>query len=222
MALAKEYYVRRQKQGAYHYRLRRRGSEVLMAIREFGDNPKLIFDVGTADGLMLEYLSANLNATFIGIDISLELLKANPKRSFTAIQADAMALPFGEETFDSVIATAVVEHVSDGAKFLSECQRVLKEGGLLILTTPHPFFDRIAEVIGHIEKGTHLERYGLKKLESLCLDHGFVVLKAEKFMMSPIGFPYENGIEKILKAIGLDLLLMSQIVVASKRVKVDG
>ena len=218
MTLAREYHARRQRRGAYRYRLKRRTREVLRAIREFGDSqPKLILDVGTADGLMLEYLSASFDATFVGLDVSFELLTTNPNRSFHALQAGALVLPFHEGVFDVVIATAVIEHVQGETRLLSECQRVLRKGGLLILTTPVPFFDHISELIGHTKKGSHLKRYTLDELKSLCLSYGLRILKAKKFMMSPIGFPRENIIEKVLRAIGLGFLLMNQIVIATKR-----
>lgn len=218
MALTREFYTQRQTRRSYRYRLERRAREVLGAIREFADGqPKLILDVGTADGLMLEYLSPALDATLVGLDISFELLTANPDRSFQAAQADALAVPFREGIFDVVITTAVIEHVHDEKRFLCECQRVLKKGGLLVLTTPHPFFDRISELIGHTEKGHHVKTLNLSELKSLCLQSGFRILKAERFMMSPIGFPKENDIERVMRAIGLSLLLMNQLVVASKQ-----
>lgn len=53
--------------------------------------------------------------------------------------------------------------------------------------------------------------------EELCLSCGLRILKAEKFMMSPISFPGENSIEKVLRVIGLGFLLMNQMVIADKR-----
>ena len=191
---------------------------MLTAIREFGDSqPKLILDVGTADGLMLEHLSASFNAIFVGLDTSFELLTANPNRSFHALQANALALPFREGVFDVVIATAIIEHVRDETRLLSECQRVLRKGGLFILTTPDPFFNHISELIGHTKKGTHLKLFTLNELKPLCESCKLRILKAEKFMMSPIGFPGENAIEKVLRVTGLGFLRMNQMVIAAKQ-----
>ena len=193
---------------------------MLRAIREFGGSqPKLILDIGTADGLMLEHLSASLGAIFVGVDISFELLTANSSRSFQPTRADALALPFREGVFDVVIATAVIEHVQDGKKLLCECQRVLRKGGLLILTTPVPFFDRISELIGQQQRDIHLKRFTLDELRQLCSKVGLKTLKAERFMMSPIGFPKEKAIERVMQAIGLGFLLMNQLLVATKEAK---
>jgi ubiquinone/menaquinone biosynthesis C-methylase UbiE len=191
---------------------------VVAAMMEFGDGqPKLVLDIGTADGLMLEHVSTSFDATFVGVDISSDLLTANPNRSFHGLQADALALPLHDGVFDVVIATATIEHVRDEAQLLSECHRVLRRDGLLVLTTPDPFFDRISELVGYAEKGTHLKVFTLSQLRSLCQSSSFRVLKAEKFMMSPIGFPWENGIEKVMRVISLRFLLMNQLVIADKQ-----
>ena len=215
-----KYHQKRKSCRSWRYRLRRRTSEVLRAIREFGDSqPSLILDIGTADGLMLEKLSQNFEAAFVGVDISREILAANPERTFQPVQADALSLPFREGAFGIIIATAIIEHLPDGEKFLGECQRVLRSGGLLILTTPEPFFDRISEVISRQGRGFHYRKFSLRELRLLCLSQGLRVLKAERFMMSPIGFPKENVIERMMRAIGLSFLLMNQMLVATKEGK---
>jgi SAM-dependent methyltransferase len=50
--------------------------------------------------------------------------------------ASALRLPFGAETFDSVLSTEVLEHVPEPKMILSEAARVLKSGGYLVLSTP--------------------------------------------------------------------------------------
>jgi SAM-dependent methyltransferase len=48
----------------------------------------------------------------------------------------AHALPFGDNEFDIVLCTEMLEHVPDPQAVLSEIQRVLRPGGRLIMTTP--------------------------------------------------------------------------------------
>jgi SAM-dependent methyltransferase len=49
---------------------------------------------------------------------------------------DALALPFPDDTFDRIIASEVLEHVSDDQRALDEVFRVLKPGGTLAATVP--------------------------------------------------------------------------------------
>jgi hypothetical protein len=90
---------------------------------------------------------------------------------------------------------------------------------LCIVTTPDPFFEHIATRIGHLEDEQHHKTFNLQELKSLFELHGFNILKAEKFMMSPIGFPCELKIEKIMKSLGLNFLMLNQLVVAQKIMK---
>jgi ubiquinone/menaquinone biosynthesis C-methylase UbiE len=56
-------------------------------------------------------------------------------RSFKFEQMDAQSIPYGDETFDVVIANHMLYHVPDREKALSEIKRVLKDDGCLIATT---------------------------------------------------------------------------------------
>jgi len=49
---------------------------------------------------------------------------------------DGGRLPFRAACFDGVFSTQVLEHVSDPEAFLAECRRVLKPGGMLLLSAP--------------------------------------------------------------------------------------
>ncbi len=50
--------------------------------------------------------------------------------------ADAHSLPFDDGTFDGVVAQAVLEHVLDPHRCVSEILRVLKHGGIVYAETP--------------------------------------------------------------------------------------
>lgn len=216
--LSTDYHIQREIGLATRYRLGRRTDEVIRSIKTNIEKSQLsLLDIGTADGLMLERLNRELNLkTSIGIDFSSELLKFAKNNHSYFIQSDASKLPFKDEFFDVVIACAIIEHVPSADKMIVECNRILKKGGLCIITTPSPFFEHIATMIGHIKEDEHNETFDLKKLRSLLISHEFEILHLEKFMMSPIGFPYEITIEKIIKSIRLQFLLLNQLVAGRK------
>jgi SAM-dependent methyltransferase len=57
-------------------------------------------------------------------------------RSKPDVVCSALDLPFGENEFDTVVSTELLEHVPDPLRAMREMNRVLKPGGHLVLTTP--------------------------------------------------------------------------------------
>ena len=53
------------------------------------------------------------------------------------MQANIPPLPYPDSQFDTVVSFQVIEHIEDDRTFVSECFRVLKPGGRLIVTTPN-------------------------------------------------------------------------------------
>ncbi len=219
-----KYPEKRLKSRGFKYRLRRRTDEVLVAIRTFGaENSKAVLDIGATEGSMLNSLNKNLNVSLsVGVDLSIEGFKLDIGRDIKFLRNDATKLPFKENVFDIVIATAVIEHLPSVNKTLKEIHSVCKKNGICIISTSDPFFDKIATRIGYYGKGSelHIETFTISKLKILLESNGFKILRAEKFMVSPIGFPFEKRIEKIVKKLKLDFLLCNQIIVAQKIVSI--
>ncbi len=81
-------------------------------------------------------------AKVTGIDIGPNLVKINkkltPKCTFKV--ASASKLPFKDNSFDVVLSTEVIEHVDNQKDALKELARVVKKGGILVITTPNKLF----------------------------------------------------------------------------------
>jgi SAM-dependent methyltransferase len=92
-------------------------------------------------------------------------------------QADATAIPFGNEVFDAVFLFDVLEHLDEEAKALGEIRRVLRPGGKLLVTVPAFMFlyglqDEVSE---------HKRRYRRGPLVELLRRAGFQVKYASYF-----------------------------------------
>lgn len=55
------------------------------------------------------------------------------------VVGDAHALPFADASFERILCTEVLEHLVDPPKAIAEMRRVLKPGGILVLTTRFVF-----------------------------------------------------------------------------------
>jgi ubiquinone/menaquinone biosynthesis C-methylase UbiE len=216
--LSQDYHNGRKKNRALRYRLQRRANEVFEGIAKYkGHEIDGLLDLGTADAMMLNMLNCRLSIrTPVGIDFSRELLANGNDSNVGLIQGDAIRLPFKDASFDVVVATAVIEHVPEPSTMVSECLRILRAKGICIMTTPDPFFEHIATRIGHLKDDQHVETFNLYKFKILLEDQGFKILKAYKFMISPIGLPLENEIEDGIRWLGLDGLLQNQAIIAEK------
>ena len=76
--------------------------------------------------------------------VSLDVSETNPIKAYetynneyhAAVVADAKHLPFQDDSFDSIIAAEIMEHLTVPKTFIAEWLRVLKPGGTLIMETP--------------------------------------------------------------------------------------
>lgn len=95
--------------------------------------------------------------------------------------ADGSALPFEDAFFDVVIMLAVFEHLEDATlrRVLKEIRRILRPGGLYVMTTPVKWTERILKVmsqvrlVSHEEIGEHKAQYSSGEIVSLLLETGY-------------------------------------------------
>jgi tocopherol O-methyltransferase len=59
----------------------------------------------------------------------------NPRPAAQFLVADALQMPFADQSFDFVWSLESGEHMPDKSKFLHECYRVLKPGGTFLFVT---------------------------------------------------------------------------------------
>jgi len=93
-----------------------------------------ILDAGCGEG---RFISQDPQA-IIGIDWNPESVEKCKRLGYNVVQGDIRALPFEDETFAGIHYSHVIEHFlpSDVHKILSEFDRVLKNGGILIIRSP--------------------------------------------------------------------------------------
>jgi len=78
-----------------------------------------------------EYISREHNEDIYGLDI----VDCPNMKNFK--KGDAQNMPFDDNFFDTVVAGEVIEHLENPEKFLNEARRVLKDDGIIIITTPN-------------------------------------------------------------------------------------
>jgi SAM-dependent methyltransferase len=85
-----------------------------------------VLDYGCADKPYRRFFGPDVE--FVGAD-----LPGNAEADVAIL--DDGTLPVEDDSFDAVLSTQVLEHVTDPQVYLSECFRVLRPGGRLLLST---------------------------------------------------------------------------------------
>ncbi|HZQ36518.1 MAG TPA: methyltransferase domain-containing protein [Dehalococcoidia bacterium] len=139
--------------------------------RHGGSEPGPILDVGCGTGGMLPHL--NRIAPAIGLDPAPEAAAACRQRGVAFVNASGTEMPFATATFGTVTALDVVEHVPDDVGMLRELYRVLRPGGLLLLTVPAYQFLWSQ----HDEFNHHQRRYRRRTLQRAVRQAGFRIAR---------------------------------------------
>ena len=72
-----------------------------------------------------------------GVDVSAEAVRFCHRRGLLGVrQAPLERLPFGNDHFDLILATDVIEHLDESSRALVELRRVAASGAHLVITVP--------------------------------------------------------------------------------------
>lgn len=94
-----------------------------------------LVDVGTGTGSLLHRF-AGLAHEAVGVEPDAVPLAIARERGLDVLQAPADALPFEDGSVDVVTAIDVLEHLDDDVAAGHEIRRVLRKGGVAVLTVP--------------------------------------------------------------------------------------
>lgn len=102
---------------------------------------KYVLDYGCGSGYGTALLSKSSNR-IIGVDINEEIIDFCtrtynfPNLSFQKINNNSF-LPFVDKSFDVIVTFQVIEHIHKVQEYLFELKRVLKDEGILFISTPN-------------------------------------------------------------------------------------
>ena len=147
-----------------------------------------VLDLGCGEGRHVISAFVAADVTAVGVDLCLNDLKtaqskfadfaepANEAKGFGLSQANALQLPFADNSFDKIICSEVLEHIPDYRSVLKEIERVLKPGGLFCASVPRAWPERICWALSeayHKVEGGHVRIFNASKLRGQIQALGF-------------------------------------------------
>ena len=142
-----------------------------------------VLDVGCGEGRFAAELHA-AGVEVLGGEIAAEPLRRarerHPELDLVLLEQE-QEWDLEDSSFDAVWAGEVIEHVRDTAAWLNQVRRVLRSGGLLLISTPaHTLPRRLALALSaraferHFDpRSDHLRFYTSRSLTELLEDFGF-------------------------------------------------
>jgi 2-polyprenyl-6-hydroxyphenyl methylase/3-demethylubiquinone-9 3-methyltransferase len=92
----------------------------------------VLVDLACGGGLMAPH-AQRLGYRHVGIDLNLTALQAAREHGVLPVRASVLAVPLGDGCADVVVAGEILEHVEDDVAVLSECARLLRPGGTVVI-----------------------------------------------------------------------------------------
>jgi SAM-dependent methyltransferase len=105
-----------------------------------------ILDIGAGEGSTSFLLSKKNLVT--SLEPKLErILKIQKSEMIYPVMADSFAFPFTHSSFDIIILQDVIEHLQISQRFIDELKSILKDNGIIYLSTPNRYsiFNIIAD-----------------------------------------------------------------------------
>lgn len=217
------------------FRLESRALAVCRAVGRFATGElRRGLDLGAAEGLTILALARRFSdiESWIGVELSRELLSRTPElpASIRLFEGDVCDLPaeaVAEAPFDLVTALALLEHLPEPERAVTEAARYMAPGSLFVATCPSPTWDGVATRLGLLDDDQHASRMDRPGLARVVEKVGLELLHYERFMFAPVGFlPYLRlapppewaaVVDHWLRAARIfDPLFVNQLVVARK------
>jgi len=115
-----------------------------------------------ADVVALDRDSEDLRGVEVMVAAMVEAGEVRPTDGPVTLRADALALPFPDDSFDRVIASEILEHVPQDALAIAEIFRVVRPGGMVAVSVPRRWPERICWALSdayHEVEGGHVRIY---------------------------------------------------------------
>ena len=155
-----------------------------------------VLDIGCGSGLFAKYVSPK--NYYIGLDRNRShigygwyfgknrTIKTPKNINFICADIENEKLPVCAK-FDTILMTAIIEHVNNPKEVLLKAKNCLKQNGVIVITTPSRFTKKIHTIgswlrlLGGDAEEEHHDLFDLKRMKNIVNSIGMQVVTYKKF-----------------------------------------
>lgn len=167
---------------------------------EFSGNNMRVLDVGSANGLFLDYLLKRQNIRGEGIDVSKEMTEAGVAGGF---DCKCMKIEDVVGSYDMLTMWDTLEHMRDPLECLKDAKRILKPSGDIIIQTPcrGVISDSYKADWIQYQPPYHVHIFDFESLKFLLAKTGFSVVRWVRFGsgITDTDLPVKSAIDRVAK-----------------------
>jgi 2-polyprenyl-3-methyl-5-hydroxy-6-metoxy-1,4-benzoquinol methylase len=158
---------------------------------------KKLLDAGCGTG-WLSKRACERGATVTSLDVGAKLLAQVAKKCDSErVVGDILRLPFADGTFDVVVSSEVIEHTVEPRRAVSELARVLRPGGVLVITVPNRVWHFAIDIANALKLRPY-EGYenwpSWSQLRQYVADTGVHIDEMKGFHLFPFILPATHGL----------------------------
>lgn len=160
---------------------------LLDVLNKYIRGQKKILDIGCGAGTLSFYLASKKH-NVTGIDISNKAIRIcrESARNMGFKNIHFMTIDFPNEIppgkFDAILLFEVIEHLKDDIKAIEKIYKLLKPGGILLLSTPssNAPLHKVGLTKRFDKEVGHLRRYTVNDLSKVLISNGFRIKHTKK------------------------------------------
>lgn len=152
-----------------------------------------IVDAGSGDGYGAAMLARRGAVVALELDGAAVAHSAAAYRGVRVVRGDLCRPPLGDRAVDVVVALQVLEHLHCADAFLAGCRAALRDGGILVLSTPN------RETFPAGRNPSHVHEYDSRELRRLLearfrdvlllgVDHGRLLRALDRALGEPLQY----------------------------------